>query len=137
MGYKLPADHFAQNLEFYLERTTHGSTLSRIVYAVLTRMDNRRDQSWKLFHQALFSDYYDIQGGTTAEGIHLGVMGATLHVEETLYGGADLLGDELRFDPELPSQWQQLHYQLHFQGAEVSVTADHHALTLKQTSRLR
>ena len=137
MGYQLPADHFSQNLEFYLERTTHGSTLSRIVYAVLTRMDNRRDQSWKLFHQALFSDYYDIQGGTTAEGIHLGVMGATLYVEESLYGGANLLGSQLRFDPELPSQWHQLHYQLHFQGAAVAVSADHQTITLKADQDLQ
>lgn len=130
MGYQLPKDYFAQNLQFYLDRTTHGSTLSRIVYAVLTRLVGRRDQSWKLFHQALFSDYYDIQGGTTAEGIHLGVMGAVLNVEMTLYGGVALLGDVVRFEPRLPSRWRNVQYHLQFQGTGIAVQVAHHQLKL-------
>lgn len=130
MGYQLPQDYFAQNLQFYLDRTTHGSTLSRIVYAVLTRLVGRRDQSWKLFHQALFSDYYDIQGGTTAEGIHLGVMGAVLNVEMSLYGGVDFLGDQVRFNPRLPSRWQQVQYHFNFQGTKIAVQVDRHQLKL-------
>jgi trehalose/maltose hydrolase-like predicted phosphorylase len=130
MGYQLPKDYFAQNLQFYLDRTTHGSTLSRIVYAVLTRLVGRRDQSWKLFHQALFSDYYDIQGGTTAEGIHLGVMGAVLSVEMTLYGGVDLLGDVVRFEPRLPSRWRKVQYHFQFQGTGIAVQVDRRQLKL-------
>ncbi len=38
LGYKLPANFFTSNLRFYLDRTTHGSTLSRIVYSVLTKL---------------------------------------------------------------------------------------------------
>jgi len=32
---------------------------------------SKREISWHLFKQALESDVSDIQGGTTAEGIHL------------------------------------------------------------------
>nr|WP_225353449.1 glycoside hydrolase family 65 protein [Lacticaseibacillus thailandensis] len=66
LGYHLPVGYFTHNLQYYLNRTTHGSTLSRIVYAALNEQDGNYDQSWQLFRQALFSDYYDIQGGTTA-----------------------------------------------------------------------
>lgn len=131
MGYHLPTDYFAQNLQYYLDRTTHGSTLSRIVYAFLTRHANRRDQSWQLYQQALFSDYYDIQGGTTAEGIHLGVMGATIDVATRLYGGADTLGDQLRLAPQLPAQWSSLSYQLRFHGARIKVKTDHQQVQVR------
>ena len=77
MGYQLPKEYLTHNIQYYLARTTHGSTLSRIVYAVLNQLDDNDDDAWKLFSEALASDYYDIQGGSTAEGIHLGVMCAT------------------------------------------------------------
>jgi len=34
--------------------------------------------SWDLYLEALTSDYIDIQGGTTKEGIHAGVMAGTV-----------------------------------------------------------
>ena len=43
-------------------------------------MVNNEKLSWELFLDAVGSDYNDIQGGTTAEGIHTGVMAATLVV---------------------------------------------------------
>lgn len=143
LGVKLPSDYFAQNLQFYLDRTTHGSTLSRIVYAALTLMAGRSDQSWQFYHQALFSDYWDIQGGTTAEGIHLGVMGATLNVATQVYGGADLRGPQPTITPHLPDHWTKLSFSLRWHGtvlrvtetaATITVQADHD-LTLQVLGR--
>ncbi|ANK60650.1 glycoside hydrolase family 65 protein [Loigolactobacillus backii] len=134
LGYKLPKEYLTKNIEYYLDRTTHGSTLSRIVYAVLSLIDGNMDQSWKLFSQALLSDYYDIQGGTTAEGIHLGVMGATLLLETRNYAGVDQLTDQVKVNPHLPSHWQSIAFKQFFRGTQysfkithdlINVTADH------------
>lgn len=130
MGYPLPDQALTHNLEFYLARTTHGSTLSRVVYAALTKMEGNMDQSWKLFRQALFSDYYDIQGGTTAEGIHLGVMGATLEIETRFYGGVSFLGDQITATPHLPKQWQQLTFTQLFRGTAIHFEITHHQLII-------
>lgn len=133
MGYRLPKEYLTHNIQYYLARTTHGSTLSRIVYAVLDQLDEDYDDAWKLFSEALVSDYYDIQGGTTAEGIHLGVMCATLNLTTRNLGGVSPLGDHLIVTPQLPDQWQELKFKHLFQGvhyaftitaAKVSVTAD-------------
>jgi len=134
LGYELPQQALLKNLQFYLDRTTHGSTLSRIVYAVLTAMAGNMDQSWQLFSQALLSDYYDIQGGTTAEGIHLGVMGAVTLMSTRHYAGVDVLAPEITVTPHLPQQWQALRFnqlvrgiRYHFEidHRQVKVTADH------------
>ncbi|MGE9715719.1 glycoside hydrolase family 65 protein, partial [Escherichia coli] len=88
--------HFAEkNLHYYLERTSHGSTLSRIVHAYLAEQIQLHDLSWQLYQDALYSDYNDIQGGTTAEGIHTGVMAATLNTTIMAYAGVDIRQDML------------------------------------------
>ncbi|RRK10503.1 glycoside hydrolase family 65 protein [Lactiplantibacillus garii] len=116
MGYQLPKEYLTHNIQYYLARTTHGSTLSRIVYAVLDQLDENYDDAWQLFSEALVSDYYDIQGGTTAEGIHLGVMGATLTLATRNFGGVSPLGNHLTVNPQLPDQWSNLHFKHLFQG---------------------
>ncbi len=40
LGYKLPMDYLEKNLHYYLERTSHGSTLSRVVHAQLANIIN-------------------------------------------------------------------------------------------------
>lgn len=142
LGYDLPQQALMKNLQFYLDRTTHGSTLSRIVYAVLTAMAGNMDQSWKLFSQALLSDYYDIQGGTTAEGIHLGVMGAVTLMSTRHYAGVDVLAPQLTVNPHLPENWRAIRFHQLVRGIrytfeidhrQVTVTADHAAtLTIGQ-----
>ncbi|MFH5811637.1 glycoside hydrolase family 65 protein [Companilactobacillus sp. FL22-1] len=120
LGYSITnTDRFlADNINYYLARTTHGSTLSRIVYTMLLLKINNHPKAWKLFYEALTSDYYDIQGGTTAEGLHLGVMGATLNVVTTFFAGVDTRGEVLEINPNLPEQWHEIDFSLIFKGTK-------------------
>ena len=54
----------------------------------------RTADSWDFYRQALISDLSDIQGGTTAEGIHLGVMGGCLKGVVTNFAGLNWYNDE-------------------------------------------
>lgn len=121
------------NIHYYIDRTTHGSTLSRIVYAMLLLKINDNKQAWKLFYEALTSDFYDIQGGTTAEGIHLGVMGATLNVVTSFFAGVDYRDGILKIDPCVPKQWKRIDFNMEFKqinfafqitGDTISIKAD-------------
>jgi len=77
LRYDYRPDTAARNVAYYDQRTSHGSTLSFVTYAgVLAAIDP--ESSWDRFLFALRSDVDDIQGGTTKEGIHLGVMAGTL-----------------------------------------------------------
>ena len=68
LGYSLdPSVDLPRTIDYYLRRTSHGSTLSRMVHAwVLARFD--RPRSWDLFTQSLDSDIADVQRGSTAGG---------------------------------------------------------------------
>ncbi len=64
LGYELEEDTIGRNIDYYLARTSHGSTLSKVVHAwVLIHSD--RERAWQLFGEALESDLFDVQGGTT------------------------------------------------------------------------
>ncbi|WP_239256228.1 glycoside hydrolase family 65 protein [Listeria ilorinensis] len=112
LGYKLREDYLAKNLAYYLKRTTHGSTLSRIVHAELAELAGKKELAWQLYQEALYSDYKDIQGGTTAEGIHTGVMAATLDVTLKTFAGIEYRSDKLSVVPNLPENWQKMTFSI-------------------------
>ena len=102
LGYEYRADTAARNIAYYDERTSHGSTLSFVAHAgVLAALDPER--SWERFLVALRSDAEDIQGGTTREGIHMGVMSGTLDLMQRAYPGSEIRDGVLRFEPRLPA----------------------------------
>src|SRR4029453_5122951 len=103
LGYRVEAAAIRRTVEYYLERTSHGSTLSGVVNAwVLARSD--RPQSWRVFTEALASDPHDVRGGTTAEGIPLGAMAGTVDLVQRCYTGLETRQDVLWLNPSLPEE---------------------------------
>jgi len=121
MGYRLPEDYLQKNLEYYLARTSHGSTLSRVVHARLAQMTGNMELSWKLYSDALASDYNDIQGGTTGEGIHVGVMAGTVMIALNTFAGINLRKEHLEVRPQLPESWEELSCRLQFKDAKYKI----------------
>jgi beta-phosphoglucomutase family hydrolase len=120
MGYQLPKDYIKRNLEYYIQRTSHGSTLSRVVHAYLATLIGKDDLAWELYRDALTSDFNDIQGGTTAEGIHNGVMAGTVMIALKAYGGLNLYGDIPEIHPNLPEPWRSLSFSFGFRNERYS-----------------
>jgi alpha,alpha-trehalase len=115
LGYAFDPDLIPRNVDYYGARTSHGSTLSRVVDAwVLSRSDRRR--SWSLFTEALESDVDDIQGGTTSEGIHLGAMAGTVDLIQRCYTGIEVRDQRLWLNPVLPEELAHLRIRLRFRG---------------------
>ena len=116
LDYTLPENYVEENLKYYLQRTSHGSTLSRVVHAYLANLIGDTELSWKLFHDALTSDYNDIQGGTTGEGIHTGVMAGTILITIMSYAGLNIRSGEIAISPNLPKHWRKISFTFHFKG---------------------
>ena len=76
----------------------------------------RTADSWKFYRQALISDLTDIQGGTTAEGIHLGAMGGCLKGVVTNFAGMNWQGGKLSINPGLPDTWESLKFSVLIRG---------------------
>jgi hypothetical protein len=70
---------------------------------------------------ALESDIGDVQGGTTQEGIHMGVMSGTLDLVQRGYTGTHFRDGALYFDPWLPGELDRLPLCMQFQGTPIMV----------------
>lgn len=129
LGYGFDPSTVPATVEHYLARTSHGSTLSRVVHAwVLARTD--RAHSWTLLQETLRGDLADIQGGTTREGIHLGAMAGSLDILQRCYTGLDTRGDVLWFNPVLPDELGSLDLRLSYREQLLDVHVDHDELVL-------
>lgn len=84
-----------------------------------------------MFLSALESDVNDIQGGTTKEGIHMGVMAGTLDLVQRGYMGAEVRDGALYFDPKLTDHLDGVSYAIRFLGAPLRVSLQSGQLTVK------
>ncbi len=115
LGYPFEYETIPRNIEYYAKRTSHGSTLSRVVHSWVELRSDRAG-SWQLFQEALESDIADIQGGTTPEGIHLGAMAGTVDLLQRGYTGIVTRGDVLWLNPSLPENLRCLSMLIRYRG---------------------
>jgi beta-phosphoglucomutase family hydrolase len=133
LGYAVTPHALRRTVDYYLARTAHGSTLSRVVHAsVLARLETAR--AWELFRDALAADLDDTQGGTTAEGIHLGAMAGTIDILTRAFAGLTQGDDRLGFTPRLPAGLRHVAFQIHHRGQVIHVSLDHDRLRLEAAS---
>jgi trehalose/maltose hydrolase-like predicted phosphorylase len=129
LGYPLGDDTIPKNISYYAARTSHGSTLCRVVYAwVLARSD--RPSSMAFFAEALQSDVTDIQHGTTSEGVHLGAMAGTVDQVQRVSTGIEVKGDVLRLNPQLPPEMECLELHIRYRGHSIDLRLTRDALTV-------
>ncbi|MFJ7175965.1 glycoside hydrolase family 65 protein [Streptomyces massasporeus] len=117
LGHRLDEETWRHTVDYYLARTSHGSTLSGLVHGwILARA--RRTDAWLFCQEALLGDVADLQGGTTGEGIHLGAMAGTLDLIQRGLTGLETREGALWLDPvplpELSSYGFSLQYQGHW-----------------------
>jgi len=110
LGHKVPdpVKLLKDNYDFYEKRTSHGSTLSKVVHAVIAKYIYPSNIAWDWFMEAMDSDIHDTQGGTTVEGIHTGVMAGTLEVLKQDFAGLNLSASPMTVDPDPPAHWGEM-----------------------------
>jgi len=123
LGVELSDERFCETIEYYRRRTSHGSTLSHLVFgAVLDRVD--RQAGWEHFVEALRSDVDDVQGGTTPEGIHTAVMAGTIrHVIER-FAGLRATAEALSLSPSLPTEVRAVRFAVRWRDVSVGIQVD-------------
>lgn len=130
-------EFFKQNFEYYIQRTSHGSTLSRVVHAKLAEDLGLHSLGYKLYLQALSSDYIDIQGGTTGEGIHTGVMASTLYNFINIYAGLEIGTNSIKINPKLPDTIQKVETQFFYLNIKFEVQIESNSIKIKPNTKLK
>jgi trehalose/maltose hydrolase-like predicted phosphorylase len=134
LDYPFEYETIPRNVAYYDRRSSHGSTLSRVVHAwVLARSDRARAMTY--FAEALQSDVGDIQQGTTEEGVHLGAMAGTVDLVQRVLTGIEVTRDVLRFNPELPQEVERLDMRVRYRGHTLDLRLTPDALTVRGRDR--
>lgn len=112
----------AANLDYYLPRTAHGSSLSPAIHAVLLARAGRPEAALDLFRVAARLDLDDLTG-TTAGGLHLATLGGTWQALAYGFLGLRAFPDRLEVDPHLPTAWGSLTLRFWFHGHVLTASA--------------
>jgi trehalose/maltose hydrolase-like predicted phosphorylase len=130
LDYGFDPDNLRRTIDYYLQRTSHGSTLSRVVHSwVLSRSD--RERSLEFLADALRSDLDDVQDGTTGEGVHLGAMAGTVDLVQRCYLGIETRDNAIWFNPHLPHEIRTLSLTLTYRGRVINAVVEDDSLTVE------
>lgn len=108
--------------DYYTPITTHDSSLSACVHALIALRLGLDDDAWRFFTRSRDIDLDPSHGGA-AEGLHIANAGGLWQV--MVYGFAGLTGamhaDEITLSPRLPKQWTRLAFPLAWRRARVFI----------------
>ena len=129
LGYNWSPSRIPGIIDYYLARTSNGSALSAVVHAwVLARAN--REHAFDEFIDALRSDVADVQGGTTAEGIHLAAMAGTIDVLQRCFAGVEIRDDVLWLNPYWARRLGKLEFAILYRDHVVTLTIMDHTVVV-------
>jgi trehalose/maltose hydrolase-like predicted phosphorylase len=120
----MPNGSFVADLDFYLPRTAHGSSLSPAISASLLARAGRPDEALALLDIALRLDLDDLTGITSA-GLHLATLGGVWQALLLGFAGARVDAGALSLDPHLPTRWGSLRLRYRCLGRHVDLRMTH------------
>ena len=117
------------NYRYYEPRTSHGSSLSPAMHALVAARVGDLDDALSYFHLAGGVDL-DNRMGNAADGVHIATMGGLWQAAVFGFGGVRADGDAVRIDPRLPGAWEGLTFSIRWRGARIGVDVRADALEL-------
>ena len=110
----------AANYRYYEPRTSHGSSLSPAMHALVAARVGEEQQAVEYFHLAGGVDL-DNRMGNAADGVHIATMGGLWQAAVFGFGGVRPDGDAVRIDPRLPAAWDGLVFPVRWRGTRIAV----------------
>ena len=113
LNYTFDKEFILKNINYYLHRTTNGSSLALTIHAWIEARQ-ARERSWELFSQALETDMVDEKNGSTREGIHLAAMSGCIDILQRGYAGLEIRSDILILNPLLPKFINRISFHIRY-----------------------
>ena len=122
-------DVMAANVDYYLPRTSHKSSLSRSAYAIVLARLGRADEALDHFVDGasvdLLAEGDAAPGGTFIGGLRTAAAGVSWAVAVLGFGGVGVDDGTLVVAPHLPASWSALSFRVELRGAGIAVTTTH------------
>jgi trehalose/maltose hydrolase-like predicted phosphorylase len=127
---ELPEGSLQADLDHYLPRTAHGSSLSPAITAALLARAGRPDEALRQLDLALRLDLDDLTGVTGA-GLHIATIGGVWQAVVGGFAGLRVDHSCLVVDPQLPARWPSLRLRLRCLGRVVDLDLRHDTADLR------
>lgn len=121
------------NYKFYLSRTLHKSSLSPSVHAIFAADVGDIQRAYQYFLTSALIDLKDINGNTF-EGIHAASLGGVWQAVVNGFGGLRIQKGILCLNPRLPSEWEELKFNIFFRKFQLRFSINRKKLYLKVLS---
>jgi kojibiose phosphorylase len=110
----------AANYRHYEPLTSHGSSLSPAMHALVAARVGDLDEARAYFDLAGGVDLHN-RMGNAAEGVHIATMGGLWQAAVLGFGGVRADRDAVRIDPRVPPKWAGLAFSVRWRGSRISV----------------
>lgn len=119
-----------KNIEYYEARTSHGSSLSKLVFAFILHNHNS-EKSWRYYQNLLTTDFIFTENTTTHEGIHLAAMAGSVNFITHCLTGLAIKNKCLSFNPKASEYWKQIKFKINYLSISYTITLDSKSLSIK------
>ncbi len=130
LDYPFEKAFIAKNINYYLHRTTNGSSLALTIHAWIEARQ-ARDRSWELFSQALETDMVDARTDSTREGIHLAAMSGCIDILQRGYAGLEIRSDILILNPLLPKSINRIRFHIRYRKHWLNLEITQHVVKVR------
>ena len=122
-------DEMRRSFDFYEPRTVHESSLSPSVYSIIASYCGYQDKAYELYLRTARLDL-DNYNHDTDDGCHVtSMVGSWLAIVQG-FAGLRFEGQQLSFNPYVPSQWQSYQFNFNYQNRAMTVRVDQRYFTL-------
>ncbi len=137
LDYPIEKNFIQKNINYYLKRTTNGSSLAMVIHSWIEARQARA-RSWNLFSRALETDMVDDQAKSTKEGIHLAAMSGCIDILQRGYAGMEIRSDIFILNPLLPKSINRICFHIRYRKHWLDLKITHKEVRIKSlTSRAR
>ena len=126
-------DTVRRSYAYYQQVTTHDSSLSMCVFAMMAARLGMTEQAEKLFEDTIGMDLGDTHGNTR-DGLHTANMGGAYLSVLRGFAGLTLEETGLSLRPTLPPGWQGYAFCLHYRGGCFRCEVDEQGAKLRYVS---
>lgn len=119
-----------RSYRYYEEITTHDSSLSNCIYAIMAARLGDMKGAWTYFENSVGTDTADLSGNTR-DGLHIANMGGVYAVMTAGFGGVRYGSDGISLFPLLPDGLVSYSFSLCYKGSHIAVTVGSNSCTLK------
>ncbi|MHA5067614.1 glycoside hydrolase family 65 protein [Cetobacterium somerae] len=122
------------NWNYYEPKTLHDSSLSLSTHCVLASDMNDKEMAYDLFRRASEIDLGPNMK-TSDHGVHAASLGGIWQCIVNGFAGVRMLGGDLRIDPKLPENWNEVKFPLNWHGVNLTVEVTKNTLIVIRNSK--